>query len=83
MQKRQKVVLISLVSPEFITVVSKYLLRRGYSENRDILSKSHIIDLELQTIFYNFDHSEFINLCFFGRYDLAIKLLASKIPKEP
>ena len=30
-----------------ITVASKYLLAKDYSENHDILSKSHIIDLEL------------------------------------
>ena len=34
-----------------------YLLAKDYSENHDILSKSHIIDLVPQTIFFNIDHA--------------------------
>ena len=43
-----------------------HLLTKDYSENHDILSKGHIIDLELQTIFFNIDHSKFINVMLFG-----------------
>ena len=40
-----------------------HLLAKDYSENHDILSKGHIlIDLELQTICFNINHSKFINL---------------------
>ena len=39
-----------------------HLLTKDYSEDHDILSKSHKLDLELRTIFFNIDPSKFIDL---------------------
>ena len=70
----------NIVLPRFLhSYYSHYLLAKDYSENHNVLSKSHKRDLELHTIFFNIDHSEFIKLPF-GRYDLDLKLLASNIP---
>ena len=33
-----------------------HLLMKDYLENHDILSNNHMIDLVLQTIFFNIDH---------------------------
>ena len=66
-----------------------YLLTKDYSENCDILSKSQKIDLELQTIFFNIDHSRFINSMLFWEiwpcYELACEqdsLRAASKPKN-
>ena len=65
--KKSKIVLPRLLQSSY----SHYLLAKDYSENHNVLSKSHIIDMELHTIFFNINHSEFINLMPFERYDLA------------
>ena len=43
-----------------------HLLAKHYSENHYILSKSHIMNLVVQTFLFNFDHSSCINSMLFG-----------------